>query len=63
MPDGGSELEIVPEPSAEERAAVEAALRALGSRRGGDSSSWWEAGVREGVGDADQGGPLSADPP
>ncbi len=63
MPDGGSELEIVPEPSAEERAAVEAALRALAARREGDSSPWWEAGVREGVGDADQDVPLSADPP
>lgn len=61
MREGGSELEIVPEPSAEERAAVEAALRALAARRERDSSPWWEAGVREGVGDADEDGPLPVD--
>jgi hypothetical protein len=48
------ELEIRPEPSDEERAAIEAALEAAAdARQPADSSSWRAAGVREATGRGD----------
>jgi hypothetical protein len=42
------QLEISPEPSREERAAIEAALeRALGDVPAESHEAWWEAGARE----------------
>jgi hypothetical protein len=47
--DRGSQFEITPEPTPEERAAIEAALEQwqAESRRG--PSRWWQAGLRESV--------------
>ena len=43
------ELEITPEPTPEERAAIEAAL-AQGSVEGADAANaWWRSGVLEAV--------------
>jgi len=54
MPDrGDAELVIVPEPTSEERAAIEAALRSRAGQGGGRPGPWWEAGVRESVGAGD----------
>lgn len=50
--DRGSHIEITPEPTAEERAAILAALeqvQAEDERPG----AWWEAGLRENVEDED----------
>jgi hypothetical protein len=42
------ELEIEPEPTPEERAAIEQALAAAApGRSGGDRGAWWQAGVDE----------------
>ena len=51
------QLEIRPEPTQAERAAIEAALRAL-EADGGGRGAWWAAGVAEsldGAGDGDDG--------
>ena len=51
------QLEIRPEPTQAERAAIEAALRAL-EADGGGRGAWWAAGVAEsldGDGDGDAG--------
>ncbi len=40
-------LEISPEPSPGERAAIEAALRALAESNGVGPGAWWEAGLAE----------------
>jgi hypothetical protein len=40
------DVEITPEPTPEERAAVLAAL-AASNGAGGQVSEWWDAGVRE----------------
>jgi hypothetical protein len=42
-------LEITPEPTPEERAAIEAALEQWQAEPGRDRGSWWEAGLRESV--------------
>ena len=49
-------LEITPEPTPEERAAIEAAVaQALDGQPGGSApAAWWEAGVREATEDADE---------
>ena len=39
------ELEITPEPSPEERAAIEAAVAALVDGSGEARSAWWGAGL------------------
>jgi len=41
------ELEITPEPSPEERAAIEAAVAELLARPDHTRGAWWEAGVVE----------------
>jgi hypothetical protein len=43
------ELEITPEPSAEERAAIEAAVAALYAGLRETRSAWWHAGVIDAV--------------
>jgi hypothetical protein len=40
------EIEITPEPSPEERAAIEAAVGSLLGNRS-EASAWWRAGVLE----------------
>ena len=40
-------LEISPEPSPAEWAAIEAALRALGEQNGSGPGAWWQAGLAE----------------
>ena len=44
-------VEITPEPTPEERAAIEAALEQLAEDEAGSPGSWWEAGLRESVED------------
>jgi len=46
-------VDIVPEPTSEERAAIEAALRSRAAQDGGRPGPWWEAGARESVGAGD----------
>ena len=45
-------LEITPEPSPEERAAIAAALAAPPAGANERCDPWWEAGVREALEDA-----------
>jgi hypothetical protein len=45
-------VEISPEPSPEEREAIMRALAALDGRAE-RHSAWWQAGIREAVGDDD----------
>ena len=57
-------LEIRPEATEEERAAIVEALRsALGRKSGAPVDPWWVAGVRDALGEGDEGsaagGPLS----
>lgn len=47
----GTEIEITPEPSPEERAAIAAALEQLEADEAGRPGAWWEAGLRESVED------------
>jgi hypothetical protein len=48
------ELEIAPQPTPEERAAIERALRSIAASRGAqERGDWWQAGVRESVFDED----------
>jgi hypothetical protein len=55
------ELEIQPEPSVDERAAiVETLKRALGEGAGSRLDPWWEAGIREAL--AESGGPPGGPP-
>jgi hypothetical protein len=58
------ELEIRPEPTAEERAAiVEAVRRALGEAARVRVDPWWQAGVRDEADEGSEaGGPLSGPP-
>jgi hypothetical protein len=52
--DRGSHFEITPEPTAEERAAILAALEQLQADERAPGR-WWEAGVRESIqGDEDE---------
>lgn len=46
-------LEITPEPTPEERAAIVAALERLGAGEECGPGAWWEAGLRESVEDED----------
>jgi hypothetical protein len=49
-------VEIRPEPSDEERAAILAAVQALlgsGDGRAVGGSGWWQAGLREAIGEED----------
>jgi hypothetical protein len=43
------DVEIHPEPSAEERAAIEMAVAVLLAGRGEDHSPWWHAGLLDAV--------------
>jgi hypothetical protein len=45
------DVEIHPEPSAEERAAIEAAVAGLLAGQGENQSSWWRAGLLDAVED------------
>ena len=45
------ELEITPEPSPEERAALERALARLLEEPGDPRGAWWREGIRENVTD------------
>jgi hypothetical protein len=45
------ELEITPEPSPEEKAAIVAALSKLRAVRVETPGPWWQAGIREAVDD------------
>jgi hypothetical protein len=45
------DVEITPEPSPEERAAIVAALEALQAEEERGLGAWWEAGQRESVGE------------
>jgi hypothetical protein len=47
----GVELEITPEPTPEERAAIVAALEQLQAEEEHGPGAWWEAGLRESVED------------
>ena len=47
-------LEITPEPTPEERAAIEAAVGRLLGESSSDASAWWHAGVSENVEEPDQ---------
>jgi hypothetical protein len=46
-------IEITPEPTPEERAAIVAALERLRAEDERTPGCWWEAGVRESVEDED----------
>ena len=45
----GTRFEIDPEPTAEERAAIEAAMARVRAGQERPPAAWWEAGVRENV--------------
>jgi len=45
------DVEIEPDPSDENRAAVEAAVRAAAEAREPSRSGWWRAGLRENTGE------------
>ena len=49
-------VEITPEPTPEERAAILAALEELRAEEERGPSRWWEAGLRESVEDEDADG-------
>ena len=49
------ELEITPEPTPEERAAIVAALAELDAEQTRGPGAWWEAGLRENVEDDGNG--------
>ncbi len=49
------ELEITPEPTPEERAAIVAALAELDAEQTQGPGAWWEAGLRENVEDDGNG--------
>ncbi len=46
-PERGTDIEITPEPSPEERAAIVAALEQLAAEEARGPGAWWEAGLRE----------------
>lgn len=45
------DVEISPEPTSEERAAIVAAVRQLLEAEEADPGRWWEAGLRENLED------------
>jgi hypothetical protein len=47
----GTRIEITPEPTPEERAAIVAALEQLRAEEERGPGAWWEAGLRESVED------------
>lgn len=47
----GTDIEITPEPTAEERAAIVAALAHLDAEESRGPGAWWEAGLRESLED------------
>jgi len=49
----GVNVEITPEPTPEERAAILAALEQVRAAEARGPGAWWEAGLRESVGDED----------
>jgi hypothetical protein len=51
-----SELEITPEPTPEERAAIETAVEELLAGRRGNPApgAWWQAGILEAIEEADE---------
>jgi hypothetical protein len=51
----GTDIEITPEPTPEERAAILAALEQLRAEEERGPGRWWEAGLRESVEDEDEG--------
>lgn len=60
------QLEITPEPTPEERQAIEKALAALaardGVRPGGDRGEWWRQGLRDAVGEHDDAAQAASEP-
>ena len=46
-------LEITPEPTPEERAAIVAALEQLRAEEARGPGAWWEAGLRENLDEED----------
>jgi len=55
------EFEIRPEPTEEERAAiVEAVQRVLGERPRAQIDPWWLGGVRDALGEGDEGSAPAA---
>ena len=50
----GTRFEIDPEPSPEERAAIEAAVARVQAERERQPGAWWAAGVRENVADDEE---------
>jgi hypothetical protein len=48
-------IEITPEPTPEERAAIVAALERVAVAEAGGLGAWWEAGLRESVDDDEAG--------
>jgi len=50
----GTRFEIDPEPSPEERAAIEAAVARVQAEQERAPGRWWEAGVAENVSDDDE---------
>jgi hypothetical protein len=47
------ELEITPDPSPEEKAAIVAALSKLRADRTEPPGPWWQAGIREAIDDGE----------
>ncbi|HST24765.1 MAG TPA: hypothetical protein VLJ76_02125 [Gaiellaceae bacterium] len=47
--DRGTHIEITPEPTAEERAAIVAALERVAADHENAPGPWWAAGLRESV--------------
>ena len=47
----GSHIEITPEPSPEERAAILAALEQVQAEERDGPGAWWQAGLRENLED------------
>jgi hypothetical protein len=52
----GTDIEITPEPTPEERPAILAALEQLRAEEERGPGRWWEAGLRESVEDEDENG-------
>lgn len=56
------DIHITPEPTAEEREVITAALRAFLAEDGAAPGAWWQAGVRESVSDGDEQSYAAARP-
>lgn len=57
---GRMETTILPEPTPEEREAIEGALARLPAPAAHDRGDWWHAGVEEGLADPADGAPGEA---